>query len=119
MPDYRDTPDLLPDWYGEPWVPVLVTAYEADGPTATARRLGSVSPSMVTAVARGYYKSPVDTIREAVRAVLMTASVECPVLGSIELNDCRRHRERPFAATNPLRIPLFQACRSCPNNPNT
>ena len=118
MPDYRDAPHLQPAWYHEPWVAVLVAAYEAEGPTSVARRLG-VSPSMVTAVARGYYDSSLDTIREAVAEVLMATEVACPVLGPLPLAACRHHRERPFAATNPLRVRLYAACRTCPNNPNT
>lgn len=121
MPDFRENPGASPHkWYRHPrerWVDLLIAEYEAHGPKATGARLG-VSAGMVTGVARGYYASSVDTIREAVRAVFGRASVDCPVLGEVELATCRHHRSRPFAATNPLRVRLYRTCRSCPNNPN-
>ena len=117
MADLRKTPHLLPDWWHEPWVRLLEAAYDADGPGATGRRLG-VSASMVTAVARGYYTSSLDTIRQATEAVLGAREVSCPVLGALPLVDCRHHRERPFRSSNPQAVALFRACRSCPNNPN-
>ena len=117
MPDYRNTPELQPDWYREPWVALVRAAYEADGPAATARRLG-VSPSMVTAVARGYYAHSLDTIRRAALEALTATTVGCPVLGELALAECRRHREAPFRASNPLAARLWRACRSCPHNPS-
>ena len=118
MPDFRANRAASPQpWYTEPWVDLLISAYEADGPKATADRL-EVSPSMVTAVARGYYESPVDAFRETVNAVLGAACVSCPVLGEITLVDCRRHRAADFAPTNPTRIRLWRTCPTCPNNPN-
>ncbi len=118
MADLRTTPHLLPAWHAEPWVRLLETAYEADGPGATAERLG-VSPAMVTAVVRGYYASSLDRIRTAVRETLAAEAVACPVLGEITLAACRKHRTADFSASNPLRVRLWKACRVCPNNPDS
>lgn len=117
MADLRLTPHLLPAWHAEPWVRLLETAYDADGPGKTGARLG-VSPAMVTATARGYYKSSLDTIRQAVLEVLGSDCVACPILGEISLASCRTNREADFRATNPLAARLWRACRSCPNNPD-
>ena len=118
MPDLRLTPDLLPGWWHEPWCQAVVESYDAVGPSATAALLG-VSPSMVTAVARGYYESSLERIRTASRERLMAEEVDCPVLGpALPLVDCAGHRSRPFAATNPARVRLWRACRRCPHNPD-
>lgn len=117
MADLRKTPEALPAWHAEPWVRSLEASYEEVGPGATGRILG-VSPSMVTGVVYGYYESSLDRIREATRERLQHVEVACPVLGAIELADCKRHRTAPFAATNPARVRLWRACRTCPNNPD-
>ena len=117
MADLRRTPHLLPAWYTQDWVAPLAAAYEADGPGATAERLG-VSASMVTAVVRGYYASSLERIEAAVRETLMAETVECPVLDTIDRAACRANREAPFRATNPLAVRLWRACRTCPHNPN-
>ena len=117
MADLRLTPELLPDWHAEPWVRLLEARYDADGPSKTGALLG-VSPAMVTAVARGYYRSSLDTIRQAVLEVLGSDAVACPVLGEISLAACRQNREADFRASNPLAARLWRACRSCPHNPN-
>lgn len=104
-------------WVNEPWVTLLRAAREEHGPTAVGRTIG-YSASVVIDVCEGRYKADPGRVKEAVMATIGAAEVTCPVLGVIGLDACRKHRKAPFSATNPLRVRLWKACRSCPNNPD-
>jgi len=72
------------------------------------------SGAMVNMVLGG--KRPLGTLglfERAVRAALMNETVQCPVQGEIGLTECRANAARPFAATNPVRVKLWRACREC------
>ena len=98
------------------WITLLRSARAAHGPTAVGRTIG-YSASVVIDVCEGRYKADTGRVEEAVLATLGRAEVECPVLGTIGLDACRRHRAAPFSASNPLRVRLWTACKTCPNNP--
>lgn len=116
--DLRETPHLLPEWHAEPWVRLLEAAYETNGPKAVADRIG-YSAGLVTAIVRGYYDANPAKVADAVMATLGQAEVDCPVLGTLPLTSCRRHRTAPFSAASPLSVRLWKACRTCPNNPDS
>ncbi len=94
------------------WLDVLRAECERTSQAAVARRLG-VSPAMVNQVLKNRYRGNIQRLRARVEGMFLGRSVECPVLGQIALNECLDHRERPFAATNPLRVRLWKACRQC------
>lgn len=73
------------------------------------------SESVVSQVLSGKYRGDIKRVRAAVEGGLMGATVDCPVLGVIPRQRCIEHQRRPFAATNPTRVQLWRACRSCPN----
>ncbi len=56
-------------------------------------------------------------MQKAVEGALMGMTVTCPVLQEIPANRCLEIQNQPFAATNPVRVRLYHACRSgCPNS---
>lgn len=98
------------------WMRLLREAVDAASGTAVAKRLG-YSPAVVSQVLKGKYAGRTDLVRQRVIEVYGATSVPCPVLGEIPLSRCAAERNRPFAATNPLRVRLWQTCPTCPFNP--
>jgi predicted transcriptional regulator len=84
---------------------------------AAARRLG-VSDAAVSGALKGRYIGNVERLAERIRGELLNAVVECPVLGSITARICQDEREKPFHTANPMRVQIWRACKSCPNNPS-
>lgn len=98
------------------WIDALRAECERTSQTRTAKRLG-VSPSMVNQVLGGSYKGNIARLETLVRGELMAETVECPVMGEITKRQCQDAQERPFAATNPMRVAVYKACRSgCPHS---
>jgi len=71
------------------------------------------SKSAICHVQKGTYKGKAEKVLDAVRNVFSMEPVNCPVLGEIPLSRCVEEKNRPFAATNPLRVRLARACRGC------
>lgn len=80
-----------------------------------ARRLG-YSPTAISQVLSGTYGGESSTILARVNEVFGSTVVSCPILGEISLGKCAEIRRRPFAATNPTRVALYRACRTCSQN---
>lgn len=81
---------------------------------AAAERIGVNRASVSTLLANKY---PAST-RRMEQAIMTWASfVDCPVLGEITGEQCQKERNKPFIGSNPTRIRLYRACRSCPRNP--
>ena len=76
-----------------------------------AARIG-YSPAVVNQVLRGTYKGDLKAVKKAIEGALMGATVACPVLGELPSNKCLLIQAQPFAATNPTRVQLYQACRA-------
>lgn len=99
------------------WMALLREHAAAKSISAVARELG-YSPSVVSQTLSGTYPGRIENVARRVVEVYGGQTVDCPVLGDLELARCAEHRVRPFAATNPLRVALFRACQSCPFNPS-
>ncbi len=95
------------------WVDAMAVACDATSGRAVAARL-SVSPAAVSRVLGGTYGDTA-AMERRVREILMAEQIDCPVLGEIDRQRCREEQERPFAATNAMRVRLYRACRECPN----
>ena len=96
------------------WLSVLADQCRMTSQSRVASRLG-VSAAMVNQALQGKYQGDVDRLRERVVGAYMGVLVNCPVLGNLGRDECISHQERPFAATNPIRVQLFRACRNgCP-----
>ena len=81
-----------------------------------ARQIG-VSDAAVSGALKGRYIGNVDRLAERIRGELLNLKVQCPVLGSITTRICQDEREKPFHSANPVRVQLWRACKTCPNNP--
>ena len=86
------------------------------GQGETARRLGC-SGSAISQILSGSYKASPDAILQKVEETFGATMTDCPVLGKISLGRCAQERKKPFAATNPVRVRLYRACKECDQNP--
>lgn len=97
------------------WVIVLEEECKRTSQKKTADLIG-YSPAVVNTVLKGTYKGDLSKVEDAVRGALMHKTLQCPIIGELATNRCLEYQKRPFAATNPQRVKLYRACRSCPNN---
>jgi len=104
-------------WPTQPdWLVALAEACDEATQAAAARRIG-YSGATVSFVLNGRYTGDLKAVEAAVRDALMRGTVDCPVLGEILGEDCRKHQAAPFNAGNPQRIATFRACRNgCPHS---
>ena len=107
---------LRASWGAKPLEWLLALALECDRTSQgkAAERLG-VSPAVVNQALKNAYKGRLDRLEERVRGELMREVVGCPILGEISKRACLDHQGRKYSATNPLRVKLFSACKTCPN----
>jgi len=101
----------------EAWIESLKNACKASSQAVVATRIG-MSPAVVNQVLKGCYQGNLSNVQRRVEGALMGATVDCPMIGDMPLNRCIDNQTRPFAATNPLRVALHRACKSCPENHN-
>ena len=87
-------------------------AVDRHGQTAVARALG-YSVSAVNQVLHDKYKGSLTNVLNRVNEVYGTATVQCPVMGTITIQRCAAERKKPFAMTSPQRVLLYKACRTC------
>ena len=100
----------VPEWVGE-----LATMADAEGLAGAGKRI-AYAGSAVSAVLNNKYGGNLDAVEERVRWALMSATVDCPILGEIDRNRCLEEQQEPFRATSAFRAQLFHACRNgCPN----
>lgn len=97
------------------FIRVLANVVEQEGTkAAAASRLGINRASVSTLLANKY---PACTNKMEKTIMAWSSLVQCPVLGPITGEECQTEREKPFVGSNPRRIQLYRACRSCPRNP--
>lgn len=96
------------------WLTVLRDCCHSSSQAAVAKRI-SYSPTVVNQVLKGVYKGDLHSVQKAVEGALMGLTVDCPVIGELPRDRCLEYQRRGFAATNPLRVTLAQACPKCPN----
>lgn len=97
------------------WLKVLREQCVNTSQAAVARRLG-VSPALINQTLKGVYQGNMARVQALVEGEYLGRTVMCPVLDELPANRCMEYQSRPFAATNPLRVKLFRACRACPHN---
>lgn len=96
------------------WIVALRDACTGMSQREVAALIG-YSESVISQVLGGKYRGDMRRVQAAVEGGLMGATVDCPVVGLIPRQRCIEHQRRPFAATNPTRVQLYRACRTCPN----
>ncbi|MGY3571934.1 transcriptional regulator [Vibrio paucivorans] len=96
------------------WLEVLQVRASRVPLGVIAKEIG-YSKSTVSRVLNGSYGGDIEAVKHAVQQKYQSNLVECPLLGDIEREQCLHHQNRPFAATNPMRVQLHHACKTCPN----
>lgn len=96
---------------------LLKRAVEEEGSQTRVARKISYSTSAVNLALKGKYGAGLDRLLARVVEVYGSETLICPVLGKISLGRCAEERQRPFSASNPMRVRLFRACKQCENNP--
>lgn len=86
--------------------------------SAVAKALG-VSVTMVNQALKGSYLGNVDNLTRRIRGALMDQTHRCPVLGEINDKTCLDEQSRPLVFTNPLRVSIYRACKTCPHRKET
>jgi hypothetical protein len=98
------------------WVTVLDEQCKKTSQARVSARLrqpdGFPSPTIINQVIHNKYPGRIDRLQALVEGVYMQHTVQCPVLDEISADQCESHQSRPFAATNPTRVKLYQACRN-------
>ncbi|MGF1723340.1 helix-turn-helix domain-containing protein [Photobacterium nomapromontoriensis] len=95
------------------WLDVLRQELEVSGRSQNqlAAELG-VSPSLLSQMLRGTYPGSTEMLQISVEGILMHREVMCPIKGSIPVNECAGHQNKPFSSSNRERVKLYRACRS-------
>ncbi len=99
----------------EAWIEALKLACATNSQAIVGAKIG-MSPAVVNQVLKGCYNGNMLNVQRRVEGALLGVTVDCPVIGDLLLNRCMENQIRPFAATNPLRVQLHRACKTCPEN---
>ncbi len=91
---------------------LLQQMVEKIGLQEVAGRIG-YSKSAVCHVLRGTYKGKTEKVLVAAEQAFSVEQISCPVLGDIPLHRCIEEQNRPFFATNPIRVSLARTCPTC------
>lgn len=100
------------------WLLILAEEVDRSSQVKAARRI-KYSAATVNYVLGGTYGGDLRKIESAVRGALMGATVDCPVLGTLETHRCLEQQRLPFNPSHPQRVRLYQACKACPNKRTT
>lgn len=75
-----------------------------------------VSTSAVSQALNNKFVGNVDRFCLRVRGVFAGDSVTCPVLGTLTTKVCLEQQGKPTAYTNPMRVQVQRACKTCPHH---
>ena len=74
-----------------------------------------LSATVVNQCLKGKYAGDVDGVAQRIRGQYLQERVHCPVLGELSSKDCLVEQRRPLVFTNPARVALHRACKTCPH----
>lgn len=94
------------------WVTVLAEDCDRSSQKAAGNRIGYSSSVINQVLKRNYVGGDLAAVELAVRGALLSAVVDCPVLGELPTHECLSAQRRPYGNTNPIRVQLYRACRS-------
>lgn len=98
------------------WVVVLAEECDRTSQKKTSNLI-AYSTSVVSNVLANKYPGVLEAVEQAVKGALLAETVNCPVYGDLKGHHCMEYQRKPFAATNPIRVRLYKACRnSCPHS---
>lgn len=77
----------------------------------------NISTAYVNQALQDKFRGNVDRFAARVRGLWGGSTVSCPVLGSINTKVCQDEqiKAKSAAFTNPLRVAVARACKTCPN----
>lgn len=96
-------------------IEALKKAIEMMGTQVAVAKVLGVSSSTVSQALKSHYVGDVDALGQRIRGALMNELVSCPVMGALSAKHCLDYQTRPLVFTNPLRVRLYRACKTCPN----
>jgi len=100
--------ESLPDW-----IEVLATACDRESQKAISRKLG-YSAATISYVLANKYPGDLKTVEQTVRGHLMSATVECPVIGVMSTSSCVEQQKAEWSSRRAM---LHAACRAgCPHS---
>lgn len=106
------------------WINTLKAKCTAKSQVIVARELrqadGFPSASMINQALHGKYQADkgLQRLQALVEGRYMRATVDCPELGELALDECQAWQSTPLSTANSLRIEMYRACRICPNRRN-
>ena len=109
--------NVLAAWGEDPpdWVRILAGECDRASQKRVAETIG-YSSAVVNQVLRKRYAGDLAAVAQAVRGAYLHATVQCPVLGDLELHRCLQHQRQKFSAANSVRVRLHRACHGgCPH----
>lgn len=93
---------------------LLRTQAKSATQVALAEQLG-ISTSAVNQAIHDKYRGNVDRLCARVRGLWAGDTVSCPVLGSISTKVCIDQQSKGVVYSNPMRVALAKACKTCPH----
>lgn len=102
--------DALPDW-----VAALARACDETSQNKVAVKMER-SATLVSNILRNRYPADTSIVEDLVRGHFMREVVDCPALGEIGKQVCRRWRGKAaqFENVNSLSVSMYRACNRCP-----
>lgn len=98
------------------WLIVLQEKCTLASQRQVAEHLG-VSNAVISQALKQKYPGDISSLEKKVRGAFMGETVNCPVLGELDLNKCMQHQSEKMSAVNPLRVQLYRACNGkCENS---
>jgi hypothetical protein len=94
------------------WLIVLATACDRSSQNMVAKKMG-YSASVISAVLNKRYQGAYSAVEKTIRGKLMAETLECPILGDLQLDICLAHQKRAvhLNPTSAMRVTLAKACR--------
>ncbi len=102
------------------WVRVMAEQCDRSSQKKVAETIG-YSSSVVNQVLKNSYKGDLSAVEQAVRGAYLHATVNCPVLGKLELHRCLQHQRSKRLSTNHQMVRVYKNCRGlgvprCPHS---
>lgn len=102
------------------WVRVLAEQCDRSSQKKVADTI-CYSSAVVNQVLKNAYKGDLTAVEQAVRGAFLNATVNCPVLGKLELHRCLQHQRSKLQTTNHQMVRVYKNCRGlgvtrCPHS---
>ena len=100
-----------------PWIEQLRAECEKTSQAVVAKQMGYAA-SVISQVLKGTYRGNPAQVRLAFTEHYGGLSVQCPVMGEMPTQSCRRFRTELHIRTSNMRAQFAQACPKCAQNPD-